>query len=65
MIDARLNTFSLRPFDVYLPPRVSSDIAMESTTASLTWEKGSEAKVRLKTALKSETPNSSSTERAG
>lgn len=55
VIDARLNTFSLRPFDVYLPPKVSSDIAVESTTASLTWEKGSEAKVRIKTAVKSET----------
>ncbi len=54
-IDVIANSISLKPFDVYLPSWMNSDMAVESLTASLNWQKGSEAKVSLKTALKSET----------
>ncbi|MBI5251015.1 MAG: DUF748 domain-containing protein [Desulfomonile tiedjei] len=54
VIDFTANSISLKPLDVYLPPWLNSDMNVESVAASLNWDKGSEAKIRLSTALKSE-----------
>lgn len=54
-LEVSANSMSLRPFDVYLPGWMNSDLAVESASASLNWEKGSEPKIRCNAAFKSET----------
>jgi uncharacterized protein YhdP len=57
-LEVSANSMSLRPFDVYLPGWMNSDLAVESASASVNWEKASEPKIRFNTAFKSETRTS-------